>query len=368
MTGGRNAIQYADSGTSTDLFHAIPATIVDPFLYVETDARKVALISSLDRGTVQAANPSVEVVDPDAYGRRDLMKEGMGRQQSSFEVVRRALADLGVREAVVPWDFPLALADVLRADGVELRPDAQHFADRRRMKTEPQLAGIRRAQRAADAAMAVARDLIHACADGLTAEAVRAAMQAAAREHGCELADDVIVGPGAQGAAGHDIGTGPIEPGVGVIVDIWPQDPASRCWSDMTRTFWAGGGEPDAELREFWSLTRDALERVTAAVRPGAHGRDLNALASEVYEAAGKPTARTAPGTEGFFHGLGHGVGLDIHEAPGLGMAGDELVTGDVITLEPGCYRQGYGGVRLEDIVLVTPGGCEVLTDFPYEL
>jgi Xaa-Pro aminopeptidase len=361
---------YGDTTTSTDLFHAIPTAIVDPFLYVETDDRKVALIGSLDADNVRAANPSVEILDPQPYGGKQLMKGGMPRLEAGLEVARRALADLGVRAVVVPWQFPLALADVLRADGVEVTVDDTTFADRRRIKTESQLAGIRRAQRAADAAMAAARQEIHDCHEELTCEEVRHDMRLVARHHGCELADDVVVAPGAQGAVGHARGTGPIKPGDGVIVDIWPQDPESRCWADMTRTFVAGRVEPDAELREYWELTREALARVTEAVRPGIGGTELNDIASEIYEAAGKPTARSVEGRlrDGFFHGLGHGVGLDVHEAPGLGLAGDELVAGDVITLEPGCYRQGYGGVRLEDLVLVTPAGCEVLTDFPYEL
>ena len=107
-------------------------------------------------------------------------------------------------------------------------------------------------------------------------------------------------------------------------------------------------------------------------VRAGADGREIYAASCEPYhEAACRPSSRKAPGDllrDGFFHGLGHGVGLEVHERPGLGRAPDTLRAGDVITLEPGCYRQGYGGVRLEDLVLVTEDGCETLTDFPYEL
>ena len=365
-----NVVMFADTETSTDLFAAVPANIVDPFLYLEVGERRIAVISSLDTGTVRAADPAVEVIDPETYGRRELMLSGMDWHAVGFEIVRRALADLGVRDVAVPWQFPLALADVLRADGVAVTVDVAGIEARRRVKTEGQLAGIRRAQTAADGAMAIAANMVHACEPGLTAEAVRAAMQEFCRAHACTLPDDVVVGPNEQGAAGHDQGEGPIEPGDGVIVDIWPQDVASRCWADMTRTFVAGGVEPDAELREYWELTRRALLETTEAVRPGVHGSDVHGIASAVYEAAGKPTARSSPAgsTDGFFHGLGHGVGLDIHEAPSLGLAGQELMAGDVITLEPGCYRQGYGGVRLEDLVLVTADGCEVLTDFPYEL
>ena len=106
---------------------------------------------------------------------------------------------------------------------------------------------------------------------------------------------------------------------------------------------------------------------------PGVTGRELFGAACDVFEAAGEPTQRTKPDGEalrdGFFHSLGHGVGLEVHEEPSLGRTGtDELVAGDVIAIEPGCYRNGYGGVRVEDLALVTEDGYERLTDFPYAL
>ena len=122
----------------------------------------------------------------------------------------------------------------------------------------------------------------------------------------------------------------------------------------------------------YWRLTRDSLERVYAEVGPGANGRALFERSSEPYIEAGKPTQLTKqPGEvleDGYFHGLGHGVGLEVHERPHLGRLGDDLMPGDVITLEPGCYRRGFGGCRLEDLVLITEDGYETLTDFPYDL
>jgi Xaa-Pro aminopeptidase len=220
--------------------------------------------------------------------------------------------------------------------------------------------------------MAVAAELIHALAPGTTSEGVRAAMKARADELGCDLPDDVIVSHGAQSAVGHESGHGELAAGEPVVVDIWPRDRASRCWADMTRTFVAGGGEPPEELVRYVELTRESLERVRAMVRAGADGREIYAASCEPYEAAGLPTQRTKPPgqvlEDGYFHGLGHGVGLELHERPNLGRLGDVLVAGDVVTLEPGCYRRGFGGCRLEDLVLVTDGGCEVITDFPYDL
>jgi Xaa-Pro aminopeptidase len=204
----------------------------------------------------------------------------------------------------------------------------------------------------------------------LTSESVRDEMIAVCRSHGTTLPADVMVAPGAAGAIGHDPGSGPLREGESIIIDIWPQDDETACWADMTRTFVIGDVPED--LAEWHRLTEEALEATRAAVRPGVNGREIYDIACEVYEKAGIPTQRTKAEGEvlrdGFFHGLGHGVGLDVHEEPGLGRSGDDLVAGDVITLEPGTYRQGYGGVRLEDLVLVTEDGGETLTDFPYGL
>ncbi|HEX8102562.1 MAG TPA: Xaa-Pro peptidase family protein [Solirubrobacteraceae bacterium] len=361
---------HAAPETSADLFHAVPAGIGDPFTYFEVDGRRVAIISVLDRDAVEAHG--IEVVDPSELGRDELLASGADAIGLEAETTLRGLRRAGIDHALVPPDFPVFLADHLRASGVELSVDADAFMTRRRVKTAAQLEGIRRAQAAADAAMGVARDLLHEAQAGLTAEEVRAAMQAVCAERGADLPDDVIVAPGAQGASGHESGSGPIEPGVPVVVDIWPRDRASRCWADMTRTFVSGGGEPPAELAEYWRLCKDSLDQVHAAIRAGIAGGELFRISCQPFIDAGQPTQLTKepgkPLTEGYFHSLGHGVGLQIHERPYLGRLSDDLVAGDVIAVEPGCYRPGFGGCRLEDLVLVTEDGGENLTNFPYEL
>jgi Xaa-Pro aminopeptidase len=183
---------------------------------------------------------------------------------------------------------------------------------------------------------------------------------------------DVIVAAEGAAASGHDPGSGPLPAGKPIVIDIWPEDEASACWADMTRTFVAAG-EPAEDVVAMHRLCLEALDAVKAAARPGVTGRELFDVACEIFEAAGHPTQRTkAEGEtldEGFYHSLGHGVGLEVHEYPALGRTGnDPLVPGDVIAVEPGTYRQDYGGVRLEDLLLITPDGCEVLTDFPYDL
>jgi Xaa-Pro aminopeptidase len=314
----------------------------------------------------------VEIIDPYDLGVDELFERGITREQVELELCLRACERFGVRSAAVPSDFPVGVADHLRGAGIELTVDPEAFVTRRREKTADEIAGIRRAQLAADAAMAVGAGLIRELRAGLTSEEVRAAMQAVCDEHGCDLPDDAIVSHGPQGAIGHEAGHGEIAAGEPVIVDIWPRDRASRCWADMTRTFVAGGVQPPSELRRWWEVTRESLEASFAAVHAGADGQAVYGVSCEPFEAAGLPTQRSKPAgqklEEGYYHSLGHGVGLEVHERPNLGRTPDTLIAGDVITLEPGCYRKDLGGVRLEDLVLVTDGGAELLTDFPYDL
>lgn len=363
-------LMYGAPDSSPDLFHAIPAGIIDPFLYAELDGHRTATVSVLDADKVTAQG--IEVIDPSELGIDELIAAGLTRHDVEVELALRACRRLGIGSAVVPPGFPLGVADHLRAAGVELAVDPEAFVTRRRTKTGAQLEGIRRAQAAADVAMAVGARLVHELHDGLTSEEVRAAMQEACDERGCDLPDDVIVSHGPQGAVGHEPGHGPIGEGEAVIIDIWPRDRASRCWADMTRTFVAGGIRPAEEIIRYWELTREALDKVFAEVRAGADGQAVYGLSCEPFEAAGLPTQRSKePGTlldEGYYHGLGHGVGLEVHERPNLGRTPDTLMAGDVVTLEPGCYRKDLGGVRLEDLVLVGEDGAELLTDFPYEL
>src|SRR5215208_2218065 len=356
--------------SSPDLFHAIPVGIIDPFLYVEAGDRRVATVSVLDAEKVRALG--IEVIDRAELGDDELVAAGATPTQRAVEIALRACRKLGVERAIVPFEFPLAVADHLRAGGVALDVDDDAFVLRRRTKTEAQLAGIRRAQKAADAAMAVAAGLIRELRPRLTSEEIRAAMIEVCDQHGCDLPGDVIVSHGPQSADGHEEGHGELVTGEPVVVDIWPRDRASRCWADMTRTFVAGGGEPADELAEYWRLTRESLELVYPEARAGADAQAIFRRPCEPCIAAGKPTQLTKRDGEvlrdGYFHGLGHGVGLEVHERPGLGRAPDTLRAGDVITLEPGCYRQGYGGCRLEDLVVVTEDGSETLTNFPYDL
>jgi len=356
---------HAATDSSADLFHAIPYGILDPFLYAELgDGRRVAVIGALDGDKVRAAE--VETIDPYALGLDEILAGAADEVALWTELSLRACRELGVTAAVVPHDFPVAHADALRGGGVEVRVDVQRLEARRRVKTPGQLEGIRRAAAAADAAMAIAAEMI---AGLRSAEEVRAAMQAVCDERGCTLPDDVIVAHGPQAAIGHESGFGPLVAGEPVRVDIWPRDRASRCWADTARTFVAGGGAPPEELARWSSLCEAVLEVALPELRAGASTRAVFERALEPLHAAGVRTQLTkAPGEvleDCAPFSLGHGVGLEVHEAPGVGRIDATLVAGDVLAIEPCIVRTGFGGCQVEELVLVTDDGPEVLTTSP---
>jgi Xaa-Pro aminopeptidase len=371
---------YGDTERSAALRHELPLAIGDPFLLGVIDGLVHVMASTLERDRIAEAAPDAVLHDVRDLGFYELMDSEMSRDEMWLELTSRAAAAMGVREAIADPGMPVMVADRLRADGIDLRPDPAAIEARRRIKTEDELAGIRRAQRAAEAGMAAAAEMLRRSEpdgdrlrlDGepLTAEAIRAALREACAARGAPAPPDVIVSSGWDGF-GHDAGSGPRPANLPITVDLWPRDEESGCWADMTRTFVVG--EVPDRVRELERVVSEALAAVRDAVRPGITGRELHGIACDVIEAAGHPTQRTGPAEDdpnrGFQFGLGHGVGLEVHEAPGLGRLGREpLVAGDVIAMEPGIWEQGLGEVRLEDLLLVTEDGAETLTDYPYDL
>jgi len=378
----RSLLLAGDTERSAALRHEIPVPIGDPLLFGEVDGRRYILTTRLESDRIQRELPDVQLLDYFELGYKELVGDGLSMREASREVEARAVRDMGIREAIVPGDFPLGLGDRLREDGIVLTVDDQAVELRRRAKNEVELEGVRIAQRAAEAGMAAAAGLLARGARGaegrlevdgrpLLAEDVRFALREACAAHGAPCPPDAIVASVWQGT-GHEPGSGPLPAGLPIHVDLWPRHEDTGCWADMARTFVAGEPEPEhAELiGEQQRLVREALDQAKASVRPGITGRELYDATCELFEAAGYPTQRTSDGEQnGFQHSLGHGVGLEVHEAPGLGLSGhDPLVPGDVIAIEPGLWDARVGGVCHEDLVLVTETGGEVLTQFGYDL
>jgi Xaa-Pro aminopeptidase len=374
-------LMYGDTVRHPAIRHEIPLAIIDAVLLaVRNDARYV-LTSELEKARIAQVLPDAQILLAEDAGYFELLREGVDHHEAELTILVRALDRWGLDSVVVPRDFPVAPADRIRAAGIEVTVAGDAVDERRRVKSDLELAGIRRAQRAAENGMAVAERLIHGAeqrdghlhADGqlLSAERVRAAIRAACAQAGAPAPPDIMV-TSLYASGGHDPGSGPLPAGLPIQIDLWPCDEASGCWADMTRTFVCG--EISGEVAAVRDVVREALEAARAAARPGITGEELYGSAAEVVERAGYPTQRTQKAgeslTEGFYFSLGHGVGLEIHEAPLLGLSSRErLVAGDVIAIEPGVEGlPGLGGVRYEDLLLITEHGSETLTRFPYEL
>ena len=370
---------HGDTIRSPELRHEVPVPIPDPFLYAEKGGRRVAILHSLEIPRVREDAPELEIIPLEQLGTDELFAQGKKGWEIELEVAVRACRELGIDQAAVPPSFPVGHADHLRAHGIEVVVERDLFDNRRRSKNETEIAGIRRAQRACEAALDAARELLrNAQQNGaglevggqpLTCERIKRVIEDVFADHEVE-GSDMIVAHGPQTAVGHNSGSGQIAPNEPIVFDLFPKDKATGCYSDMTRTYVVG--EPSDEVKEWYTLVKRALETSTAGVKPGVNGRALFELVCDQFHEAGyKTQLNKDPGEvleDGFFHSLGHGVGLEVHELPSMGRSGQDLVPGDVITIEPGLYRSGYGGLRLEDIVLVTKDGYEVLTNYPYDL
>jgi Xaa-Pro aminopeptidase len=368
-----------DTIRSPDARHEVPVAIPDPILYVERNGDRHAVVGSFEVPRLEHLRDRIQAHAPEEFGLDEFLSQGLDREAALLRAWLRAAQELGVRDAVVPSTFGLELADALRGEGITVRADRDFFADRRRAKNEAEIAGIRRAQGATEAGMRAGIELLRRAEnrdgalflDGepLTSERIKIDVEAAFSAHDC-TSDEMIVSHGPQTAIGHDMGSGAIRADEPIVFDLFPRDRESGCYADMTRTFVVG--EVPEELRDYHRLVKQALDEALAAIRPGVTGHELMQATCDLFHGAGYPTPlHKQPGevlADGFFHGLGHGVGLEVHEAPRLSRNGEELIPGDVVTVEPGLYRNGFGGVRLEDLVLVTEDGAENLTDFPYDL
>jgi len=366
----------ADS-TDSDQYYLSGFDAPDPFLTLYDGDVHLLFSRSLEygRATKEARADTVErYVD---FDHRSKVEEH-GPREAVWHVLAEFLDSYDVESIAVPPRFPLSTADGLRDRGVTVEADDDGaITELRATKVDEEIEHIRTAQRANEAAMAAAEALLDDArvaakgqlvydGDRLTSERIKEEIEVTLLRHGCAL-DETIVACGADAADPHDRGSGPLVAGEPIIIDIFPQDKASKYHADMTRTFVVG--EPDETVSEWYDLTAEAHAAALAAVEPGATGAEVHDAVCDVYEDAGVATLRSDESTEtGFIHSTGHGVGLDVHELPRVAPNGGELKPGHVITIEPGLYDPAVGGVRIEDFLVVTEDGYENLTEYPMEL
>ena len=374
---------YADGYKFPDVYHVTRFLAPDPIIALEQDGQVAIVVNSLEEGRARKQSRAREVLNVDHFGAKELLAKGITREDLDAEITKRFLDSRGVRLVAVPPYFPLRMAEFLRAAGIELVVAAD-LAERRRAKRPDEIAALEATQRATEDAWARGVDALKRASvrndgtlelDGelFTAERLRAIVESRLLELGC-ASEGAIIAPGKQAADPHMIGSGPLRAGEAIVMDIFPQHKTTRYFADMTRT--VSKGQPPAEIAKLYEITKRAQDAGISALRPGVMGRDVHAVVEDVIWDAGYDTLR--PGQQraknggaprGFIHGTGHGVGLEIHEMPSVGQSGIKpLAVGDVVTVEPGIYLPELGGVRLEDMLVITETGSRNLTNAPRQL
>lgn len=361
---------YAASPHSADMLHATGFQAPDAFLFLEHNGVKTIVLSDLefDRGRKEAR---VDEILPLS----ELARE-VGGQPPLPVIAAYLLRRCNVRRVEVPADFPLGMARVLEKSGIVVAAVEGHFWPEREFKTAQELAHIRRALRIAKAGILRAAEVLRAAkikpggklswnGKRLTSGIVRAEADSAVLRAG-GAPEGTIVAGGIQACDPHERGHGPLHAHQLIIVDIFPRDARTGFFGDLTRTFVRGrAGEAQ---RKMWQTVCAAQRLAVRLIKPGEQGASVHRAVQEFFSAHGYPTLRKGGRWTGFFHGTGHGLGLDLHEDPRI--AATVFRPRQVFTVEPGLYYPATGGARHEDVVAVTKTGCQRLShlSLPLEL
>ncbi|MDD5198533.1 MAG: M24 family metallopeptidase [Terrimicrobiaceae bacterium] len=363
----------AASESNADQLYATGFHAPDAFAFVESGGRTAILLSNLeiDRGRKQARVDAVE-----AYADYEALVRRRKKAEPQFAEVIAAFAKRHkAARPLVPSDFPAGLAGLLAKLGVAVRPVEGHFWPRREVKTAEEIRAIAAASRITETGLDRAVEILRAsrirkdrrlewAGAVLTSERLRAEAESAMLFAGGFAMNNSIVAGGGQACDPHERGHGPLKAHELIILDIFPRSAKSGFYGDLTRTVVRGrAGEAQ---RQMWTTCLEGQRRALKALRPGSEGKAIQDAIREFFTESGYPTEQRKGRWQGFFHGLGHGLGLDLHEEPRI--ARTTLRPGQVFTVEPGIYVPGIGGVRHEDVVAITAGGHRVLSRFPKPL
>jgi Xaa-Pro aminopeptidase len=316
------------------------------------------------------------VDDVVSYSELEKEAQGIKKQKPAYaKVAAEFLKKLGARRVLTPADFPLGLARALKKENIRVEPVKGSFWPGRVIKTRQEIEALEAALRIAEAGMARGHDVLKAATvrkDGrlswrrrvLTAEILRMEMEIAVVRAGGEARGDTIVACGELACDPHERGSGLLFANQLIILDIFPRDARSGYFGDLTRT--VVRGTANEAQRRLWETCLSGQERAFQALKPGAKGSEIHEDVKEFFAGSGYPTEIKGGRWQGFFHGTGHGLGLEIHEEPRF--AATTFRPGQVFTVEPGIYWPGVGGVRHEDVVVITAKNHRLMSNFPKQL
>ena len=357
-------VVYANS-RDADMRYLTHFTTSDPFVYFRKPGEKgTIIISQMEIGRASREGISAVMTRAEA-GLPEIIK----KEKDPYRATAQMIAGQVGKKILVPPNFPIALANAL-GEFCSVTVDRGTVLSMRAKKTRSEIKCLKNVQKVTQTAMrhavlmirhaTVKKGILHFEGKPLTSEHIKYTMHCMLLEHGC-CAEDTIVSCGEDTAIPHMTGTGPLRADEPIIIDLFPVHEESGYYADMTRTFVKG--EPSSEILEMYTTLREAKHLAVSRIKSGVSGADLHQLVVDFFKERGYDS-----NTRGFVHNLGHGVGLQIHELPTVGPSGKTLETGNVITIEPGLYYPGSGGVRLEDIGAVTKKGFDNFTVFPEDL
>jgi Xaa-Pro aminopeptidase len=370
MTAVGARLLYAASETDADILYPTGFFAPDPFLFIQIGKRRLMVMSDLEMDRARKQARVHRVLSWSAVAKRI---EAKGEQTTASAVITRVLRDLGVRRVSVPRSFSLGLAMELDERGIRLEMGTDPFWPERAIKTAAEVRAVEASLRAAEAGLEAGIAALRSCRIGrdgylrrdgrrFTAADLRAAVNTRIMAEGCVPAH-TICAPGDQAVDPHEEGHGPIRAHTPIVMDIFPRSERTGYFGDLTRT--VVRGRASARLHELYAIVHAGVRLGHSRIRDGADGQSIHREIQALFERQGYKTGVQRGRMQGFFHGTGHGLGLEIHEAPSISIRPSTLRTGHVVTVEPGLYYLGLGGVRIEDVALVTKTGSRNLTRAP---
>jgi len=375
MKSSANLLMVADSEHDANMLYAVGLFVPDPFIYLRLRGRELIVMSDLEMDRARRVAPHCRVLSLNQI-QTALRKQGV-KAPGHAHVIAAILHARKIRRVLVPPDFSLGLAMELRRLRIPVASTRGPFFPQRELKQPDEIKKISAALMMAEVGMSEAMQVLRATKIGrdrrllhhnvpLTSEKLRSVIDCAILQ-ACGLAANTIVAGGKQGCDPHERGFGPLKAGEPIIIDIFPRSQKTGYFGDITRT--VVRGRATEGVRRLYETVHRGQALAFRKVRAGTPTRDVHLAVSKFFEEQGYPTRRHHGRMEGFFHGTGHGLGLEIHEAPRMGQfSPGKLAAGQVVTVEPGLYYPELGGVRLEDVALVTRNGARNLTRFEKQL
>jgi Xaa-Pro aminopeptidase len=362
----------APSDTDADMLYATRIFIGDPFIFLQQKGKRTLVLSDLE---IDRAKKNAKADEFVMFNQLERELQGKAKKAPPYEkVLAHFLTKRGVKRALVPANFPLGFANEIKRNGIALETSNGLFWPAREKKTAEEIRLLERALRMTETGMKRGMEILKASKPGtgkklkwsgktLTSEILRAEIDSAILRAGGVPTNTIVAG-GDQACDPHERGFGPLRADSLIILDIFPRDGKTGYWGDMTRT--VVRGRASEQQRKLWEAVKVGQTLALKRIKAGVDGMSIHQAITELFERRGFPTEVRNGRRTGFFHGTGHGLGLEIHEYPRLQKV--VLKAGQCLTVEPGLYYPGIGGARIEDVVIVEKTGCRILSRFPKQL